>query len=754
MSKDFNINSAMNNNKLLNHMDRLAEWKSTGNSSPIAVGLDLTNVCNHRCPQCNGYMGQTDEMISLESLKRIVPQFSEIGVKAVGLGGGGDASCHPDLDKALHLFRDHDIETGLFTNGHVLRDSVKNAIVDCCTWMRVSLDADGPELYEKVHGTKGSNFDKVLDNVKDLVRLKEEKDSSLVIGTSYLLGSHTISGMYGAAKIARDLGVSYIRLRPFFTWDGERPFTRDEADKVLEELRHCQELDTDTFKVSFPGERTTWAMDDELAPNPPGCHMHHFSTIVEADLKVYLCCHMKGIERYSVGDLSKQSFQEIWQSQHRNDVYSNIDFKDCALPCREAANGSLMNEYVAHRDTCRLCQSDQVSKAVDLNPVPIITPNIALPTDTSGTTTAPVDLYLCESCGFLQLLDVVDPDIQYSHYLYRTSTSLGLVKHFEELAKNIVSRYKADPGSLIVEIGSNEGVLLRALRDLDMKVLGIDPAKDLAREATQSGVETLPAFFTEDIAQTIAAERGKANIILANNVVANIDDMKNFINGIKALLSDDGVFVFETQNGADVIRYNLIDTVYHEHLSYFTTRPLRNFFATEGLELVRVEGVATKGGSFNCTVQHAGGPHKVDSSVDRFISQDEMDGIYSLEKYRTYSKTLSALKLAINEFVDDIIAQGGTIAGYGTSVGCMALLHHFGLSSKLDFLIDDKPFKDKIEGPGYILPVLDPQTIYEKKPAAIVILAPRYADVIVGKHPQFKDHGGQFIVPLPELRVL
>ena len=228
-----------------------------------------------------------------------------------------------------------------------------------------------------------------------------------------------------------------------------------------------------------------------------------------------------------------------------------------------------MKPLFYHRTTCRLCWSSAVEAVVPLAPIPVATPNIGLSAkgaegDGIATALAPLDLYLCRRCGHLQLLDIIDPEVQYTHFAYTTSISLGLTEHFGRMADTVIARAKLAPGSLVVEIGSNDGTLLRFFKERGMKVLGIDPARATALRATAEGIETLPTFFTTQLADKIRRRApGPAAVIRSNNTFANLDDLDDPTQGIRRLLADDGLFVFETQHGADVIRRMLIDTIHY-----------------------------------------------------------------------------------------------------------------------------------------------------------------------------------------------
>jgi predicted TPR repeat methyltransferase len=206
---------------------------------------------------------------------------------------------------------------------------------------------------------------------------------------------------------------------------------------------------------------------------------------------------------------------------------------------------------------------------------------------------------------------VINPEILYGNYLYQTSISLGLVEHFRTYAEEVVRQVAPVPNALVLDIGSNDGSLLKAFKDHGLRVLGVDPAREIARKATESGVETIADFFTAKLAREIRKKHGPAAIITANNVFANIDHLADVAAGIRELLAQDGVFVFETSYLLDVLQKSLLETFFHEHLCYFSVRPLEAFFRRNGMELFDVKRVATKGGSIRGFAQLGGGPRKV-----------------------------------------------------------------------------------------------------------------------------------------------
>ncbi|MDR3516844.1 MAG: class I SAM-dependent methyltransferase [Azospirillaceae bacterium] len=406
------------------------------------------------------------------------------------------------------------------------------------------------------------------------------------------------------------------------------------------------------------------------------------------------------------------------------------------------------------RETCRLCGSSSVALAVPLAPIPAVTPNVGQADEADLRVTVPLDLYLCRDCGHLQLFDIINPDVQYNNFRYTTSVSLGLGAHFDRLAEDVIEQLDAPQGALVVEIGSNDGSLLKAFQRRGLAVLGIDPARQIAEAASAAGVPTLATFFTAERAAEIRAEHGPADIILSNNTLANLDDLDDVVTGIRHLLKPAGVFIFETQYGADVIRHRLIDTIYHEHLSYFLVAPLQRFFSRHGLELIDVQPIVTKGGSIRCSVRRTGSGQVPSDRLVALIAEERAQGLNRLETYQAFTREIEGVATTLAGLLDQARATGARVAGYGASVGSLTLLHRFGLTGLLKAVADDNPLTEALVGPDYHIPVVSPGWIYANGIDQVLILAWRYSDPILARHQLFLDRGGKFIIPLPEPRII
>ena len=375
-----------------------------------------------------------------------------------------------------------------------------------------------------------------------------------------------------------------------------------------------------------------------------------------------------------------------------------------------------MKESVVRRNTCCLCGKNDLELVFPLEPTPPGDHYISHEQLDKIQETYPLNIALCTSCGHTQLLDVVNPNILYHDYIYETSISLGLSEHFERYADEVMKNVNPAKGSLVVDIGSNDGTLLKFFQKHGMNVLGIDPAHEIAKKATDAGIETLPTYFTTELARKIKKKHGPASIITANNVIANIDNLKDMIVGIKKLLAPDGVFVFETGYLVDLIENSLIDNIYHEHLFYYAVKPLKKFFQSHNVELIDVKRVPTKGGSIRGTVQLANGPHKVSSSVNELISLEERLKLDNSEGIRNFATKMDGVKDELVDMLNDLKSQRKTIAGYGASVGVTTLLYQFDLGGLLNFIVDDNKSKHNLYSPGFHIPIFSSDVLYEKKP--------------------------------------
>jgi SAM-dependent methyltransferase len=411
--------------------------------------------------------------------------------------------------------------------------------------------------------------------------------------------------------------------------------------------------------------------------------------------------------------------------------------------------------HVKHNTECRLCGSAALDHVLPIRPSPIGDAFVTADRLDERQELYPLDCYLCRDCGHLQNLDVVDPDILFRDYTYRTSVSLGLVAHFQRYAQSVVSLLGISEGALVVEMGSNDGSLLKAFRELGMQVQGVDPARDIAAIASSAGLPTIPDFFTSALAKRIRSQRGAARLFCANNVFAHIDDMADVVRGIRAVLSDDGTFVFEVSYIIDMIDNMTFDTIYHEHVSHHALIPLERFFSRHDMTLFHAERTATKGGSIRAFAQpKSTGRRPRSPALQELIAEEERRGITEPRLYRDWFTAIEDARRAVLSHLDEAIAAGKLIAGYGASTTTTTLLYHFELEHRIKFIVDDNPLKHGRFSPGAHIPVLPSSELATRKPDIAVILAWTYAAPIIARNEAFLEAGGRFLVPLPRLDIV
>jgi 2-polyprenyl-3-methyl-5-hydroxy-6-metoxy-1,4-benzoquinol methylase len=386
---------------------------------------------------------------------------------------------------------------------------------------------------------------------------------------------------------------------------------------------------------------------------------------------------------------------------------------------------------------------------IPLMPLPVASPNVGRSTVIRET--APADVMQCGNCGHFQIAAVVDPEFQYRNFQYFTGISLGLREHFAGLIGGLAARGEIGPGRFVVDIGSNDGSLLRLAVSHGARVLGIDPAERIARAATEAGIPTLAEFFDADLGARIAAQHGPADVIISNNTIANIDELGSFFAGIDSLLARDGIVVIETQYVLDLMVKTLLDVVYHEHVSYFAVRPMALFLAAHGLQLVGADRIKPKGGSIRFIAQRAGGSRPVAAGVASLIAEEEASGLYDGGLSAAFNSRIADLGARIRERIEHTRRTTGRALAYGASVGCAALIHYFNLGDRIDAIFDDSPLTNFIRTAEGDIPVLTGRQLDNEMPGDVAVLAWRYASPIARGQARFLGEGGRFYRTLPDL---
>jgi len=411
----------------------------------------------------------------------------------------------------------------------------------------------------------------------------------------------------------------------------------------------------------------------------------------------------------------------------------------------------MSNSSYYFRDTCRMCDGASLTKAMELTPTP--PGNDFLTKEELGRDEPvyPLDLYFCENCHHVQLGHVVDPKILYQkNYTYVSATSAQFVNHLQTYALDMIKRFELTPGSLVSDIGSNDGTCLKFFKNEGMKVVGVDPAKDIALKATNEGIETVGDFFSYKLAVDLREKYGPANYITSHNACAHIDNLLDVVKGVEHWLDENGVFVLEVGYFVDVYSNTWFDTIYHEHVDYHTVAPFEKLFARVGMEVIAVERITPQGGSIRVTIQKIGGKLQRDDSVNKFIALENKLGLNKAETLREFDRKIGLVKEKLQKLVHSLKTDDKVIAGFGAPTKATTLMAHFGLDENvLDFIVDDNPLKQGLYTPVTHIPVLSADVLYERRPDYVLILAWNFSEPIMKMHERYSKEVGQFILPMP-----
>ena len=403
-----------------------------------------------------------------------------------------------------------------------------------------------------------------------------------------------------------------------------------------------------------------------------------------------------------------------------------------------------------------MCGEGSLTKAMSLTPTP--PGNDFLTKEELGRDEPvyPLDLYFCEACHHIQLGHVVDPKILYQkNYSYVSATSAYFVNHLKHYAKDMVERFDLKPGDLAVDIGSNDGTCLSFFKDKGMKVVGVDPATEIAGKATENGIDTIADFFGYKLAVELRKKYGTAKYITSHNACAHIDNLFDVVKGVEHWLDADGVFVLEVGYFVDVYSNTWFDTVYHEHVDYHTVAPFEKLFNRVGMELISVERISPQGGSIRVMAQKKGGIIKRDDSVDELIALEAKLGLDKAETLRKLNHKISQVRDKLHNLIHSLKADGKSIAGFGAPTKATTLMAHFGLDATvLDFIVDDNPLKQGLFTPITHIPVLSADALYKMKPDYVLILAWNFAEPIMQMHKKYSEQVGQFILPMPNPEIV
>jgi len=403
---------------------------------------------------------------------------------------------------------------------------------------------------------------------------------------------------------------------------------------------------------------------------------------------------------------------------------------------------------------CRICKSANMKKFLDLGVVPLA--NSYLKKEELGKPeyAERLDVYFCVDCGLVQLGTVVPPDKMFSHYLYYSSNSPALMRHFSDYADAVAAMHEDKNKAFVVEMGSNDGILIRNFKRHGIRFLGVDPAANIAKKANEEGLPTLNEFFNSKTAAEIAGKHGKATAIIGNNVFAHIDNIHDVVDGANVLLSEDGFLVLEFPYLVNLLENDEFDTVYHEHLSYFSVTPLIKFFSMHNMEIFDVQRTEIHGGSIRVFAQRKGGPRKASDSVSRLLELEKKLGIADFRTYQDFAGRVQKLKATLVSVLSKLRAEGKHVAAYGAPAKGNTLLCFCGIGTKLiDFTVDRSPYKQGLYTPGSHIPIFAPEELLKRKPDYVLVLSWNFAQEIIKQQDAYLKAGGKFIIPIPEPRI-
>jgi hypothetical protein len=403
---------------------------------------------------------------------------------------------------------------------------------------------------------------------------------------------------------------------------------------------------------------------------------------------------------------------------------------------------------------CRSCGSRELADVLDLGDQPLA--NALRTEDQLARPEArfPLDLVVCTGCSLVQITESVPPEAMFSDYPYFSSVIPSLVAHAKEIATRLVGEWRLGPDSLAMELASNDGYLLQHYRDAGVPVLGVDPAANIAKVARERGIPTHCAFFGREVADELVAQGHRPDVLHANNVMAHVPDVNGFVAGIATLIGEHGRLVTESPYLKDLLDHVEFDTIYHEHLSYYSLTALDRLFARHGLVIEDVERLAIHGGTIRMFVGAATvterGPR-----VRALLEEEQAWGVDDPATYERFGDRVRALGADLVGLIDRLRAEGHRVAAYGASAKGSTLLNTFGIGrDRLEYIADASPHKQGLFAPGSALPIVPPARLLEDRPDHVLLLAWNFADEILAQQQAFRDAGGHFIVPVPEPRVV
>jgi SAM-dependent methyltransferase len=412
-------------------------------------------------------------------------------------------------------------------------------------------------------------------------------------------------------------------------------------------------------------------------------------------------------------------------------------------------------QQVAPVKSCRFCGSGLQRTFVDLGLSPLCETYPSAADLNRGETYYPLHVLVCEKCWLVQLEEYETPENIFSEYPYFSSFSDSWLKHCDTYCEAMKTRFGLDLQSFVVEVASNDGYLLQFFIKRDVPVLGIEPAANVAKVALENGIPTLVRFFGTKLAKELAAEGHCADLVVGNNVLAQVPDLNDFVEGLKVILKPEGVLTLEFPHLLQLIQLHEFDTIYHEHFSYFSLLSTIKIMEKHELKVFEVEELRSHGGSlrvYACRAESM--THPVEPNVSKVLAKETQAGLDKVEGYASFAQQVKETKFALLDFLLSAAMQGKKVAGYGAPGKSATLLHYCGIGKDLiEYTVDRSPYKQGRFLPGSRIPIYHPDRIRETKPEYVVILPWNLRDEIIGQLQFVREWGGSFVVPIPKVTV-
>jgi SAM-dependent methyltransferase len=404
---------------------------------------------------------------------------------------------------------------------------------------------------------------------------------------------------------------------------------------------------------------------------------------------------------------------------------------------------------------CRTCKSENMTQFLDLGFTPPADQFLRKEQLHDPEIHYPLAVMMCNECGLAQLNHVVSPEVLYRHdYPYEASVTRTGKMHWAEFAETVVGRLGLGADDLVVDVGSNVGVLLEAFRENGTRILGVDPASNIVRIAEKRGVETLNEFFSIDVACDIVESRGHASVVTGTNVFAHVDDLDAFMHAVDLMLNEGGVLVVEAPYFVNLVKHLEYDTIYHEHLSYLSVKPLVTFFRRFGMELFDVEQRDIHGGSFRIYVAREG-RYPVSPVVGDLLAEEEDMGVHTLPVLEEFSRAVQQNRRDLVWLLQRLRHEGKKVVGVSAPAKGMTLLNFCRIGPEtLDFVTEKSTLKIGRFTPGMHIPVVPDSALLEERPDYALLLAWNFAEEIMGNLHEYRDAGGKFIIPIPAVQIV